>query len=200
MKKILLFIVVIAMSALVSAQEKFATYTMSYFQEMGEFPIKISKLDKKGKFSVYIYVMGESEYDNVCITIKSIDLPTFRQTLTDLRDKFVEWKEVATENNVTDMKKEFPYSFNGITIAWLGSKWFFSYNNIITPLFVAMEDGKCVMIVYKNATSSSNQYIDQKVYFVLQEKEEFDNLLNVISEENINDYLNKRSNAEDLFR
>ena len=49
MKKILLFIAVIAMCVLVSAQEKFATYTMSYFPDMGDFPIKISKPDNNGK-------------------------------------------------------------------------------------------------------------------------------------------------------
>lgn len=200
MKKILLFIAMIAMCALVFAQEKFATYTMSYFPDMGDFPIKISKPDNNGKYDIDIYVMGESEYDKVCITVKSNDLPAFRQTLTDLRDKFVEWKNVAIENNVTDMTKEFPFSFKRMTISWLGTKWYFSYNNILTPLFMILKDGNCVMVLYKKATSSSNQYIDQKVYFVLQEKEEFDNLLNVITEENINSYLNRRSNSEDLFK
>ena len=56
------------------------------------------------------------------------------------------------------------------------------------------------MVVYTKAQASSNEYITQEVYWVLKEREEFDDIIKYLDEAFISDYFAKKNNAQDLFQ
>lgn len=197
MKKIVILLCAIILSAISFAQEKIGSYSMSYFDGKS-YAIKASE-PKNNKFDLYIEVGGEHKSDDVVLGIESKDLISFKDALIQIRDKFLEWKKTAIENNVKDITKDFPISFPKVTIAWYGSKWWFAFNQRITPRFFVFKDGTCAMVVYTNAKASSNEYIDQDVYWVLQEESEFNDIINLLNENIVYDYFKAKSSQTDLF-
>ena len=198
MKRFILTCMVILSFSHIFAEDKIGSYSMSYFDGK-QLNIKASE-PKNGKFSFYIYVHGKREYDEVCFALKNENLNQFKTALSEVRDKFVEWEQTAKENNVTDIKKPFPVSFPKVDIAWKSSKWWFSFNKYMKPNFMVFKDGSCAMVVYLKVTASSNEYIDQEVYWVLQSKEEFDDILKVLDESLVIDHYNNKESATDLFK
>ncbi|MBR1716925.1 MAG: hypothetical protein IJ718_04815 [Paludibacteraceae bacterium] len=180
------------------AEDRIGSYTMSYFDGK-EYEIEASE-PKNGKFSIYLYVGGDRKSDKVCIGIDSKDLQAFKTSLEQIRDKFLEWEKTAKDNNVTDINKDFPYSFPKVTIAWLGSKWWFSFNKHLKPKFMVFKDGSCAMVVYMKVKASSNEYIDQDVYWVLQNVDEFNSIIDMLDENIVMEHYNNKGNKTDLFQ
>lgn len=198
MKKLFLLICTMALCLNSLAEEKIGSYAMSYFNGKS-FKIEASE-PKNGKFSLYIEVGGKHKSDNVMLGVESKDLESFKDALTQVRDKFLEWKKTAVENNVTDITKEFPVTFPKITIAWYGSKWWFAFNQRIKPTFFVFKDGTCAMVVYTKAVSSSNEYIDQEVYWVLREESEFNDIIGLLDENVIIEHFSTKETKADLFQ
>ena len=180
-------------------QEEVGTFTMGYFPKNPTKKVECTNPDA-ADFRVFIDVAGGHSTDIVNLILKEKNLEDFKNALIQIRDKFVEWEKVAKENNVTDMRKSFEISFPRLDVGWYGSKWWFAFDQRFTPTFRVFDDGTCAMVVYKKVTSSSNQYIDQEVVFVLSSKAEFNELIDLLDVQKMRAIFTKKVQNEDLFK
>lgn len=197
MKKIFLLLIFSLLGIAGFAEDVVAYYSMSSLCE-NDLKIEASE-PKNGEFTYYIEIQGERLSDKVYMSIESSKLELFRGTLKLIRDKYKEWCKVAIDNNITDMKKEFPYKLFNVSYAWYGSKWWFSSDYILTPQFIILDDGKMCVSIYKKAVSRSNEYIDQKSYLLLNSLDEIDKLIEGTNPQIVYDYYNNKTSKEDLF-
>ena len=198
MKKIISALVICLVSTTTFSQERIGEYNMSFFDGK-QYEILASE-PKAEKFDIYISVEGEHQYDDVKLSVANKDLEAFKSTLLQVRDKYVEWEKKAKENNVKDTHKDFPFSFKNVDVAWYGSKWWFAFKKTFTPVFFVFKNGDCAMVVSTKVTASSNEYIDQKFYFVLKTEDEFNQVIKYLDEKIVFDYYNNKGKTNDLFQ
>ena len=180
-----------------NAEKVVDTYTLSYFNKT--YDIEASEI-KNDKFSVYIGVNAERNSTKAMIEVNSENLEEFNQALRQMKDKFVDWSRVAKENNVKEMSKEMEITFPSISICWLGSKWFFSFGEKLKPKFLILDNGNFVVSFYKKVTASSNEYIDEKIYWVFSDSKEIDELVSKLNVEKLKSKLQEKVKAADLFK
>ena len=198
MKKIFLLLVFSLLCIAGFAEDVVAYYSMSFLSNK-DLKIEASE-PKNGEFTYYIQIQGEHLSDQVYMSIESSKIQTFRGTLGVIREKYKEWCQVAKDNNITDMNKEFPYKLYDVSYAWYGSKWWFSSKYTLTPRFIIFDDGTMGVSIYKKAVSRNNEYIDQKTYFILKSIDEIDKLIDGTNPQIVYDYYNNKSSTEDLFQ
>lgn len=196
MKKVLLILIGIALGFSVEAEQVVGSYYCSYFEK--DFEIQASQKNNKLE-TVYVEIKAKSSKDAV-ISIDGKELESFNASLGLVRDKFTEWVKIAKENNVTEMNKDFGIHFPKVDIAWLGSKYWFSFNKTIDMSFLILDSGKMVAIWCPKVVSSSNRYIDETIYFVFEREEDFDSLINQLDYNSILDKLLNTKKNEDLFK
>ena len=131
---------------------------------------------------------------------KNNELESFKTSLELVRDKYLSWVKIAKENNVTGMDKEFDIKFPTVSIAWRGSKWWFAFDRKIAMSFLILDNGKMVAIWCPKVSASSNEFIDETIYFVFECEEDFNSLLNQLNSQAILDKLLNTKNNEDLFQ
>lgn len=192
----MLFVAFFIISISLKAQEEVGTYYNNFFKE--EFTIKASQ--KNNKISdIYIEVSAKKSSQSF-INIGGDDLETFKASLIALRDKYLSWVKIAKDNNVTEMNKEFDIKFPSVTVAWVGSKWWFDFNRKISMRFLILESGKMVAVWAPKVTASSNEYIDETIYFTFECEDDFNNLLDKLNSQVMLDKLQNRQNKENLFQ
>lgn len=192
MKKIILSTLIFLGCLLASAQDKYGTYHSSYFKK----DYDVSASEK----SIYVQIEGERKSDDVRFSINKEDVETFTGALLLVKEKFLEWKKIAKENNVTEMRKEFPFVFPTVTVAWYGSKWWFAFYHRPTATFLITKSGICTCVFSDIVKASSNEYIDQFYMLALSEASDFDSLMNILDVSKADAALNKKQNTEDLFK
>lgn len=195
--KFTIFTLLILVSSILKAQEVIDNYTMSYFNK--SYDIEASK-EKNGDFTVYIQVSAERVSTKANYMIKSDRLHEFKEALLFTRDKYVEWAKIAKDNNVTDMTKNIDAKFPNIDIAWLSSKWFFSFGEKLSPTFMILKNGQFVVSFVNKNTASSNRYIDETTYWVFADVKEFDEVIQKLDYDKIKGKLEKIENKADLFK
>lgn len=171
---------------------------MSYFD--GKiYDIQANQPKANGSFNFYIYVAGERSNDRVCLSLKSENVPAFKEALETIKIKFTEWKTTAIENNVSDMTKSFPCSFPPMKVAWYSSQWWFAFDRTFTPKFFVFKDGSCAVVTSAKVESSKNKYIDQTFYMVFEDNSEIDTLIQGLDCDAVVKHYNQKQNAADLF-
>lgn len=190
MKKI--FTLIFALCVLVvsaNAQDTYANYSMNYFND--SYLVDIS--DDK----IFMEIEGESES---LFIIKKEDISIYQLALKTIKSKYVEYKNIAIENNITSIDKDmitFPYgTISGI--AWIGAKAYIDLNPSLKGRFKVL-NGKYLYIISGEAVAEDNEYIDNKYYFVISSEEEFDVLISIFDESNINAYLDSLKKVDKLF-
>lgn len=63
-----------------------------------------------------------------------------------------------------------------------------------------LDSGKKVIVLYDKVKASSNEYIDQKFYWVFESVEELDDFIKKININTFESQLMKKSNNADLFQ
>ena len=179
------------------AEKKVGSYSLNYFNK--QYDIEASEI-KNGKFSVYIQVSAERESTRAMIEVESEDIDDFIQFLLQMKEKYVEWTNVAKANNVTEMSKVMDFLSPSTTICWRGSKWYFSFGQKLQPRFLILDNGGFVVSIYKQVTASDNRYIDEKIYWVFSDAKEIDKLIAELDIETIKAKLQVNENASDLFK
>lgn len=192
MKKIILSTLIFLGCLLASAQEKVGTYHTSVFKL--DYDVIVSK-----EF-VYLNVGGLRKSEEVRLGIKRSEINKFIISLTQAKEKYLEWKKIAEENNVTSMRKEFDIKFPRANVEWYGTRWYISYNCVLKPLFVVTEDGLCSFLFTDRVSDSSNEYIEQFYMLSLREASDFDSLIDVLDPEKAEEALNKKQNIDELFK
>jgi len=197
MKRFITIIAILFSCLALRAEEKVGMYHSSYFDV--DYSIEAG-YNSRNVLTVYVQVEGEHSSDKVFFNFDGGDIDYFVKALKLAKEKFVEWQDIAIKNNVTDMRKDLDISFPRTTIAWLGSKWWFSFNKRLSPEFVVSSEGDILFLITGKAVSSSNEYIDMKYYFALSRASDFDELIEALNIEKITEHFNKKQNVEDLFK
>ena len=187
-------LVLCIVSTICFAQEKVGTYSCAYFDK--EMDVEYSAKLKE----YYIQIRGESNTTLAFFTIKTSKIDDFRKALSDTKAKYIEWTKVAKDNNVKEYDKDMDIKFPSGGGAWYGSKWWFTFYATPTPRFL-ITDGKylCLLFSGKKFTASSNEYINEKVYWVFSSPEEIDELLALLTEEALNKVKQEQQKTDDLF-
>jgi len=200
MKKLLL-IVIMLFSINVFAQEDFSVYDNTYAGK--EFKIQISYEDTS-QFTLWIDAMSLDKLHNkggIKLDYKRYD--EFISAINEAKDKYIEWSNVAKENNVSELEKSMSISPKVGGYFFYGD-WNFQYivnpsvyfkifkkDNIIKH-FLVINTGKL--------QSSSNQFMKVDGFvLVFSSVEEIDNFLETISRQKLNIFFNKPK-AKDLFK
>lgn len=195
MKKIILVLCLLTFILPIKAQQKVGEYTNSYFSKT----FSIEAAEKNNKIeNVYIGVQTDLDFRKAYISVEGEDLELFKNALELARDKFSEWKKIAKDNNITEMCKEMGIDFPEVAVAWLyGGEYEFSFDNKINLAFLILDDGQMVAAWAPTVTSSSNRYIDQKIYFVFADEKDFDDIINQLDGQRIlNEFLNTKNNSK----
>lgn len=196
MKRIVLLIALALLTTAAYAEKVVGSYTLCEEQKNLE-----AYIDDRGVLKVFVEVTGEYTNDKVMIKIDGeSDINKFINQLKYCKTKYVEWSDVAKNNNVTDFTKDIDVTFPNVEIWWRGSEWFSSHKrNFIKPRFYVDKNGKAAIITGGEATDWDNEYIDQKWYMFLISTEEIDSLINALNPEKIKNVLNQDKNADSLF-
>ena len=197
MKKIILVLCLLTFILPIKATQKVGEYTNSCFSKT----FSIEAAEKNNKIEdVYIGVQTDLDFRKAYISVEGEDLELFKNALKLARDKFSEWKKIAKDNNITEMCKEMGIDFPEVAVAWLyGGEWEFSFDNKINLAFLILDDGQMVAAWAPTVTSSSNSYIDQKIYFAFANEKDFDSIINQLDGQRITNELLKDKNKSDLF-
>lgn len=197
MNKFILLNFLLMLSMLVFAEKLVGEYYSSYWNK--KFDIEASEI-KKEKFSIYIQVPAKNDNTKAMLEFSSSDIEDLKGTLLAIKDKFNEWSQIAKDNNVTDMSKDMDFKLPSSTICWYGSKWFFSFGHRLQPRFLVLDDGRHIITFLKKATSSSNRYIDETIYWVFASPEEIEDFISVLDIEKIKEKLVSDEKKSELFK
>lgn len=196
MKKIILVLCLLTFILPIKAQQKVGEYTNSYVSKT----FSIEAVEKNNKIEVvYIGISTDHKSRPAYIVVKGEDLVLFKTALELVRDKFSEWKKVAKENNITEMSKEMGINFPKVTVAWHGTKWWFSFGNKINFRFLILDDEEMVAHWTSKVTSSSNRYIEEYIYFAFANEDDFNSIINQLDGQKILNELFKNKNKSELF-
>ena len=196
MKKIFLLLFIMLFAVCAKAQQTVGRYQNTYFGK--EFEIEATQENDKIQ---KVFIGSESK--DVMYAFSSLDgkdLELFKTALELVKAKYLNWVKVAKDNNVTEIDKEFDIKFPSVTIAWSGSKWWFSFGQRVKMRFLILDSGKMIAVWAPKVTSSSNRYIDEQIYFAFEGAEDFDSLISQLNYQAILDQLLNQKNNEDLFQ
>lgn len=201
MKKILFILLIIP--AFILSQDKIAEFEMSYTSKSYEIQI-----GKKGKgFSLFIDAIGlDALYDEGGFNYNEKQITNFIANLEYAKKKYIEWKSVAIENNVTEIDKKIDVpeknSFDGYFRG--GSNWHF--DSFVSPRFkfkaitVNGELGYYLLILSGELKSTSNQFAKADGFaLVFANVEEIDDFLSKIKIDDLKAFLNKKEKNNELF-
>lgn len=194
--KLVLSIVCVFFAIGLSAQKKVATYPCKYFGK--EYDINASFDD--GKSSVYIEVASDSKNAMAMLKFDGTELDQLRKSLGQIKDKFAEWSKIAKENNVTKMSKEIESNLPKATVCWHGSKWFFAFDEKLTPKFRIMDDGSYTVSCIQKVTASSNEYIDETIFLVFSSPSEIEALIKELDIDKMKEKLGGEQKTDELFK
>ena len=197
MKKALFIFMLLLSTLFMNAQEKIGVYHSSYFDVDQDVS---ASYNSRNVLSMYIQVMGEHSKDMVNLSFDGDEITEFINALKQTKEKFLEWKAIAEQNNVKDMMKEFDIKFPRTTVAWYGSQWWFCFSHKLTPKFLVSETGKCIFLMSSKVHSSRNEYIDMTYYFALTEASDFDELIEAMDPVKAEAHFNKKQDVQDLFK
>ena len=194
MKKIIAALVLCIVSTLCFGQEKIGTYHSNYFDT--NFYVRYS--EKTGKY--YIQIMGETAIKYCCFIVEDID--NFRTSLSDAKDKYAEWVKVAKENNVKATIKDMDIKFSKGVFAWYDGEWHLNFDAVPKPRFLSTSTGDYNFLLFlgEEFSASDNQYITEKAYWAFSSVSEIEELLNLISQETLQKFLDSKEPKDDLFK
>lgn len=141
MKRVLLLLAALISTSVLSAQEfVYDTFYNLSTEEIYDLEVYID--DETGNIShIFIEVDSETGCD-AFIKVKVEQLNNFHNALRKMKSKFLEWEQVANDNNVSDYSKEMEIDFPAIEAYWYDdSDWKDSFASAPTVMFSVDEDG-----------------------------------------------------------
>ena len=198
MKKLLILIVsmFVSLSMNTWAEQIVGSFENTYFGK--NFTIEAYQENNKLK-KVYIEVLAKDS-KSAFICVSGDDLELFNTSLELVRDKFLSWVKIAKDNNVTEMNKEFDIKFPSVSVSWYGSKWWFAFYQEPKMSFLILDDGRMLALWIPKVASSSNEYIDETIYFVFETEEDFNSLIKQLNPQGILNQLLNTQNKAELFQ
>lgn len=197
MKKFTLFFLALFLSCFSYAEEKIGSYHSTYYDS--DFEISADQTGA-GKISVYISIMGVTKWEKAMFSLDLSEVPAFRAALELAKFKFTEWKKVAEDNGVTEMKKDMPIPFPKVNICWYTTKWWFSFDQKLQPSFIVTGKGVSAFAIMGSAQSSESERISLNYYFALGDETDFNALIEALDEELIKSKFTGKQDVQALFK
>ena len=155
----------------IMAQGQYIKEIGSYVSCDEEHSIMATNPEESAEFLTFILAADNQTF----LAVTSRDLVHFRQTLLLVKEKYVEWKNVAIDNNVSYDVKEFPYTFPTCRVGWPSNGKFVASKLLsLTPSFLVYE-GKCKMFIMEDVTSENNE--TKKFVWKFCSEKDFDSLI-----------------------
>lgn len=198
-ERILVLILFFSISAISAhGQECFSNWHSSYFDT--KFDIKISNEIKNGVFDIYVHAFDENGDTSICLNFDSETIVDFIAFLENVKSKYIEWKNIAIANNVSDMTKEMEFRTPSCTACWFWvDEWHFSFGVKLKPTFVILDDGRMVVMIIKEFTASDNRYITNTMYMVWGCEQDIDSMINALNVDEMRTKINSKMGAKQLF-
>ena len=201
MKKIFLilkFVVLVVLYSISFAQESYNSYSNLY--SGNKYDIQISYKDSL-KYTLYIDMMSMDRLSKSGgIMVDKKEHEKFIKTLEEAKLKYEEWVKIAIDNNVTDLDKSMSLQTRVGGYFSYGSKWNFQYIVNLSFDFKIINDKKLLIVRTGKMTSSSNQFMTHDGFvFVFSNTEEITEFLDIISRNQINEFVLKPKSSE-LFK
>lgn len=186
-----------------NAQELLGTYKSSYFSGENEFTVEYSI--ENG--SLYLAGAGETPNSKSGLIINKNQRSTFISNLTEIQKKYNEWVNIAKSNNVNDISKDFVIVDQNFKGYWLSYSRDWHFDSSVKPTYkfrvLESKNGDIKYLIIINSgelESSSNRYMTyDQVLIVFSSSEEIQNLINLISDESIENLKNKQTSTDSLF-
>lgn len=193
MKKFLAVLVLCFSVLILKAQKPIGNYYNEYFGKT--FPLRADTVD--GDTWLYIGIHSWENEEAFISLVGEANIQAFVESLTKVRDKYVEWRKIAIDNNVQEFSKAFDIEFPPVNIAWYTDDWNFNFGHDLAPFFAILDGRRIVACFHSEVSSSSNEYVSTKYYLIFESKRDFDSLLSMIRPEVVKRKLN---NLDTLFQ
>ena len=184
------------------AQEKFASYSSSYFGKSYEIQLSAKE---EGKYTLFIDAASMDKLcDNGGITMTEAQHPQFVSALREAKLKYDEWVKTAKEHDVKEMDKTMPVSSRVSGFFKYGTQWKFQMSVDLTFDFKIVESEgvlKYLMILRTGEMKASdNEFMTVKGFvIVFNSGDEIDKFAKSLAPEQISAFVNKPK-AKDLFK
>lgn len=200
MKERILFLILFFSISVVSVngQKSFSKWHSSYFDKT--FDVKVGNEIKNGVFDIYIYAIDENDNTDICLNFDSNTIVDFKAFLENVKSKYIEWKNIAIANNVSDMTKEMDFKTPSCTACWYWvDEWYFSFGVKLRPTFMILDDGRMVVMIVKKFTASDNRYITNTMYMVWECEQDIDSMIEALNIDEMRTMINSRVDTNQLF-
>lgn len=197
-KVILLFALIVSVNLF--AEEKVSDYSMSYFDGK-VYDVETTDVSN-GEFTYYIYCETKDRHDQIGFSLKNNQISDFVSQLRLIKEKFIEWKKTAEDNNIKSFDKNFDVNFQSVGTFWLyGSKWCFSRVKF-KPYFKVTDSGTThVVFSAGQMKASTNEYMTTKgFYIVFSSTEEIDSFIEAINPTHAINKSQSDKTKQDLFK
>ena len=144
----------------------------------------VNLLTKNNK-PMYVWFEAETKRGYGEVWIKLKDLPKFRQSLIDARDKYVEWTKVADENNVKNLRKEIPVKFPKPIYWWeIGGERFYDDYSGWKMIFSATDNYRFAFMIVE-AKDMQNRFITENYRITFSCVKDFDSLITMLDPDKV---------------
>lgn len=227
MKKIILILSFILVTIGAIAQEK--TYVAKCKTNDGHFDVSVSR--QQGVIRLYLSTIAAKEHYPAAtelemqefLIVGEKNILAFISSLSQVRNKYIEWTEVAHKNDVHSLTKGIDISFPEVSLQWTSMN-VRRYQNSSTPnptyrdshvklqAVYVLNDNEWIETFFKYkknvpyitfsgiASSNSNQYITTKYAFCFSSVSEIDAFISSIQIDSLKEKLNKVQARDDLFK
>ena len=202
MRRILFTLLLAVIAVGVNAQTLFGYYYNGKLKAKAKYEIKYMFLGDSQKATILVESNG---VDNSYITFTDDKIDSFVSGLKKMRDKYVEWSNTAKANKVKDMTKQMDYPFepSGFGAVFRYGEWHsakgFSHN--MRPYFEVKDNGMShIAIFYQKVTASSNEFIDGAICLVFQNVQDFNSLINKLSDGTLKAKIANEKKQKNLFK
>ena len=196
MKKTILIILGLLLLVALFAEPVVATYTMTGV-----------KMDVEAASDGKLFVSVNSNktfVDKPFLILPASDVEVFRGELMVLKNKYIEWKDTAEKNNVTELTKIMP-GFENLTVrfGWMFGGYNFSKTSCtMTPIFSVNNGVYGVGMVIPEQVSSSNQFMkwDRDVVMLFVSPAEIQSLYDATCPSKVKDAYDAANKKDDMFK
>jgi hypothetical protein len=199
MKKILFAILMILSSSLYG-QETIGRYKMDYASK--EFTVDATQ-PEDGNYKLYISMMSlDPSVKVVGVSIENTEIPKLKSLLEEVKEKYQEWNQLATANNISDLDKEIPTTVRpDLSGFFRYGDWKFDFSVILRPRYLKKVDKQLVLLHTGKMVAFDNQYTDvSDAVFVFSDSKEIDQLIALLDPQKVTNFFSKKTNTEELFK
>ena len=200
MKKFLLSAIVLLFAFQLKAQSDVGKYSMEYFDGK-EYPIGASEI-KNNTFDFFISCQSLEGFDDIGFILNSSKVESFKETLQEIKNKYVEWSNTAKENNISDYDKDFDVKMPRLDVFFkYGSKYHIDGMKKPDVYFKVTTDGRC-LVIFKitNIKANDNRYMTHDgLLIAFTSAQEIDAFIEALDPNEVIEAAEKKSNRDALF-